>query len=242
MARAEAETKNKNIKKRITEEFTRGSKTCKKTLFMSALNKLKVQFPAWKKELSSFEFLYQEGDVDIDALLILAKKNFWKKLMSCDDNAQSSFEINGIPSKTITLFPEIFSSMRIGIASMWPELEERRTVFGPDIDDISESTIRMKAQLPVRYIYQDRTEYFIESLKILSPDIKEYIKERSQLFVRQNTFPSSIQLIPLNLLFKMYGFKLKSFLNQSGNLFPIGDMFGYKAGHKNISKFLEIFE
>lgn len=142
------------------------------------------------------------------------------------------------------MFPEIFLSVRAGMNSMWPELEERRTVFGPDIDDISEASLRMKAELPLRYLYQDRVEYFVESMRAFEKSVSEYLinprkrLESSMLIIRHNTFPTSMSLIPLVILHKIYGFNLNDILNDCGNLQPLAKIFGYRVS----SNFLKIFE
>lgn len=57
--------------------------------------------------------------------------------------------------------PEL-SDLRIKITELWTDLEERRTVIGPDNDNISEASIRKEAEIPTRYIYQSKD---IESLE-----------------------------------------------------------------------------
>jgi hypothetical protein len=49
----------------------------------------------------------------------------------------------------------------------WDNFEERRTVVGPDIDNISELSFRLAEGLPLRYIYQGPDNYFYEEPDIL---------------------------------------------------------------------------
>lgn len=121
--------------------------------------------------------------------------------------------------------------------SMWPELEERRTVFGPDIDGISEAGIRRKTNLPLRYIYQDRTEYFVESTKVFEEDVLNYLNAYKRLDslvlgIRHNVFPTSTSLMPLVALCKIHGFNLKDILDDCGNLLPLARIFGYRSTAK----------
>ena len=51
--------------------------------------------------------------------------------------------------------------------SLWESLEERRTVCGPDIDNISENSYRLSKKLPIRYIYQQEDVNFFEPEEII---------------------------------------------------------------------------
>lgn len=67
-----------------------------------------------------------------------------------------------------SLFPEL-SEWRLDMLELWPNLEERRTVIGPDIDGICEASIRLLAGFPTRFIYQDKS---IKSLEETSTIVK----------------------------------------------------------------------
>ncbi|EKE00833.1 MAG: hypothetical protein ACD_21C00267G0008 [uncultured bacterium] len=58
--------------------------------------------------------------------------------------------------------PEL-SEPRINMTMLWSTLEERRTVIGPDRDNISEASIRAAAGISARYIYQSSGMRFLES-------------------------------------------------------------------------------
>lgn len=51
---------------------------------------------------------------------------------------------------------------------LWNNLEERRTVIGPDIDGISELTLRLSAGIPVRYLYQETEKHLFEDIEIIN--------------------------------------------------------------------------
>lgn len=57
--------------------------------------------------------------------------------------------------------PELLK-LRLNMSELWPNLEERRTVIGPDIDGVCEASIRKSAGLPSRFIYQDKTIKYLE--------------------------------------------------------------------------------
>lgn len=104
-------------------------------------------------------------------------------------NGISSADVQGIPyslARTIGiedilvgeyqnlfhLFPEL-SEWRLNMSELWPNLEERRTVIGPDIDGICEASIRLLAGFPTRFIYQDKS---IKSLEETSTIVKSLNK------------------------------------------------------------------
>jgi hypothetical protein len=59
--------------------------------------------------------------------------------------------------------PELLE-LRLNMSELWPNLEERRTVVGPDIDGICEASIRESAGLPSRFIYQDKNIKHLEKI------------------------------------------------------------------------------
>ena len=71
-----------------------------------------------------------------------------------------------------SLFPEL-SEWRLNMSELWPNLEERRTVIGPDIDGICEASIRLLAGFPTRFIYQDKS---IKSLEETSTIVESLNK------------------------------------------------------------------
>lgn len=67
--------------------------------------------------------------------------------------------------------PEL-SILRINMNGLWTNLEERRTVIGPDSDGISEASIRasvrIEDKLPTRYIYQNHDTRLKEPTDIVA--------------------------------------------------------------------------
>ncbi|MBR1735359.1 MAG: hypothetical protein IJ730_08005 [Alphaproteobacteria bacterium] len=61
----------------------------------------------------------------------------------------------------------------------WTNYEERRTVIGPDIDNISELSFRVVAGLPIRYIYQGPGNCFCEMSSIIHKIVKQAFVEYS---------------------------------------------------------------
>ena len=51
---------------------------------------------------------------------------------------------------------------------LWNNLEERRTVIGPDSDGISELTLRLAADIPIRYLYQETDRHLFEDPEIIN--------------------------------------------------------------------------
>ena len=62
------------------------------------------------------------------------------------------------------LFPEIETSVRSNILDLCDKLEERETVIGPRL---SELTLRLAGGLPIRYIYQDAHSSLYEYLDVI---------------------------------------------------------------------------
>ena len=54
------------------------------------------------------------------------------------------------------------------MSELWPNLEERRTVVGPDVDEIYEASIREAAGFPTRFIYQDKTIKSLERIETIT--------------------------------------------------------------------------
>lgn len=63
------------------------------------------------------------------------------------------------------------------------DLEERRTVLGPDRDGITENTIRLEVGLPLRYIYQNAMQPMFE----LSDTIVEILGKESITHIQKNS-------------------------------------------------------
>ncbi len=51
--------------------------------------------------------------------------------------------------------------------NIWDSFEERRTVCGPDLDDLTENSYRLSKCRPVRYIYQGSNTEFFELRSVL---------------------------------------------------------------------------
>lgn len=222
----------RELTEKLMTEYEKSDKTI---VFLSILDRLKKRFPSLVLETvcSSLESSLREGkNIDQRALIILElKRRLWEIFITSEST--KLFEGDSFSLKMVKLFPELFSSIKVGMISMWPELEERRTVLGPDIDNISEASIRRAANLPTRYIYQDKTEYIIEDLNIL----KDFMSMPGG-GIHPNMFPDSMSLIPLKFLFKIHGFKLKDIFNEAGNLTHIASIFGYRVP----DNFMKIFE
>ena len=224
------------IVRELTEKLmTEYEKSDKTIVFLSILDRLKKRFPSLDLEtvFSSLESSLREGkSTDQTALIIVEiKRMLWEIFMT--SKSTKLFEGDSFSLKMVKLFPELFGSIKVGMISMWPDLEERRTVLGPDIDNISEASIRIAANLPVRYIYQDKTEYIIEDLNIL----KDFMRVPG-VGIHPNMFPDSMSLIPLKFLFKIHRFKLKDIFNKAGNLTHIASIFGYRVP----ANFMKTFE
>lgn len=72
---------------------------------------------------------------------------------------------------------------------LWNNLEERRTVIGPDRDGISELTLRLAADIPIRYLYQETDRHLFED-----PEIIRGILERNNTEQVTRIFGSPITL------------------------------------------------
>ena len=70
------------------------------------------------------------------------------------------------------LFPEL-SEWRLDMLELWLNLEERRTVIGPDIDGICEASIRLLAGFPTRFIYQDKSIKSLEETSTIVNSLNE---------------------------------------------------------------------
>lgn len=206
----------------------------KKLSFLYILTELETRFPFAIDAFAELRTKVESGIIE-DSVLINSKRFLFAHVMSAD---KSCVGISPYAEHLVKLFPEVFLSIRTGMNSMWPELEERRTVFGPDIDGISEASIRMNAGLPLRYIYQDRIEYFVESIRVFDTDISQYLKTHKDASIRHNTFPTSMSLIPLATLFRIHQFRLKNIFDDCGSLQLLAAIFGYRVP----ANFLKIFE
>lgn len=171
----------------------------------------------------------ETGNIEEGALTV-TKRLLFDQIIGADKGCVG---IDPYAEYLVKLFPEVFLSIRTGMNSMWPELEERRTVFGPDI-----ASIRMKAGLPLRYLYQDRVEYFVESIRVFDATISQYLSTPRAASIRHNTFPTTMSLMPLATLFKIHQFGLKNIFDDCGNLELLAAIFGYRRS----ANFLKIFE
>ena len=72
---------------------------------------------------------------------------------------------------------------------LWNNLEERRTVVGPDVNGISELTLRLAADIPMRYLYQETDRHLFED-----PEIINGILERNNSEQVRAMFEGSIIL------------------------------------------------
>lgn len=206
----------------------------KKQVFLDILTRLEIRF-AWAREaFIQLRASLETGNIEEGALTV-TKRCLFDQIIGAD---KCRVGIDPYAEHLVKLFPEVFLSIRTGMNSMWPELEERRTVFGPDIDDISEASIRMRAELPLRYLYQDRVEYFVESIRVFDETISQYLKTPRAESIRYNTFPTTMSLMPLATLFKIHQFGLKNIFDDCGNLELIAAIFGYRRS----ANFLKIFE
>lgn len=121
--------------------------------------------------------------------------NAWLLLKKCKnltDIAQIPYEtaktigpsyINNMESKyqteTTSLYTDLFheisdepvrrttSDGKTSRFSLWDSLEERRTVCGPDIDNITENAYRRYKGYPSRYIYQGADIHFFEPINTI---------------------------------------------------------------------------
>ena len=87
-------------------------------------------------------------------------KNFFARMKYYDARAVTVISIRDGERRN---FPEIQKNH----FAMWPSLEERRTVNGPDIDEICENTYRMDCGRPIRYIYQGDYNRFFEKEAVI---------------------------------------------------------------------------
>lgn len=79
----------------------------------------------------------------------------------------SSREAAFANSELLPFFPELEGlplNGRNHVDNICPKLEERQTVIGPDI---SELTIRLNEKMPIRYIYQDPNYFTYERIGII---------------------------------------------------------------------------
>ena len=94
------------------------------------------------------------------------------------------------------LLPEL-QEVRLNMTELWPNLEERRTVIGPDIDDISEHTLRKSMGISSRFIYQSKDIISLEKQETISKIINDPIL--STCLIKSEV---SI-LTPLDILLKL---------------------------------------
>lgn len=90
----------------------------------------------------------------------------------------------------MTVLPEAKYRKESSVRNMIGDLEERRTVLGPDRDGITENVIRREMGLPLRYIYQDAVQPIFELNDIIAEILGEsdisYIQENSEKWLFEN--------------------------------------------------------
>ncbi len=87
-----------------------------------------------------------------------------------------------------TDYPEVFFRKRERNRSpLWDKLEERETVIGAAK---SELVLRLNAEMPIRYIYQNEGKYFLEDfdtvLKIVRKADSFFDEEKLEQFIEKN--------------------------------------------------------
>lgn len=87
-----------------------------------------------------------------------------------------------------TIFPESGVRAPELVRDLLQDIEERRTVIGPDRDAITEAAIRMEADLPIRYICQNDSTIMYESSKVLETvcgtAITDYTKQNAKKWIQ----------------------------------------------------------
>lgn len=106
---------------------------------------------------------------------------------------------NIFESKYSYLFPFLseLQEVRLNMTELWPNLEERRTVLGPDIDDISEHTLRQSMGISSRFIYQRKDITSLEKQETISKIINDPILSTKYLIKSEVSI-----LTPLDILLK----------------------------------------
>lgn len=104
---------------------------------------------------------------------------------------------DGTYSHLFSLLAEL-QEVRLNMNELWPNLEERRTVIGPDVDNISEHTLRKSMGIPSRFIYQNKDLISLEKqetiLKIINdPILPDEYSIKSEVSI----------LTPLDILLKL---------------------------------------
>lgn len=96
----------------------------------------------------------------------------------------------------LAFLPEL-QEVRLNMSELWPNLEERRTVIGPDIDSISEHTFRKSMGIPSRFIYQGKDIISLEKQKTV-------LKIISDPVLLKNSVGFSVSILtPLDILLKL---------------------------------------
>lgn len=90
----------------------------------------------------------------------------------------------------ITVLPEAKYRKMSLVRNIIGDLEERRTVLGPDRDGITENVIRREMGLPLRYIYQDAVQPIFESNEVIAEILGKsditYIQANSERWLSEN--------------------------------------------------------
>lgn len=105
-------------------------------------------------------------------------------------------DIFGIRYHLLAFLPEL-QEVRLNMSELWPNLEERRTVIGPDIDNISEHTFRKSMGIPSRFIYQRKDIISLEKQETVSKIISDPV-------LLKNSVGFSVSILtPLDILLKL---------------------------------------
>lgn len=115
-------------------------------------------------------------------------------------------------SYLLEVLPEL-QEVRLNMSELWPNLEERRTVIGPDIDNISEHTFRKSMGIPSRFIYQSNGIISLEKQETVLKIITDPVLLKNSV-----EFDVSI-LTPLDILLKLD--KKEEILNLLNNDYTI---------------------
>jgi len=95
-----------------------------------------------------------------------------------------------------SVLPEL-QEVRLNMSELWPNLEERRTVIGPDIDNISEHTFRKSMKIPTRFIYQGKDIISLEKQETVLKIIRDPV-------LLENSVGFSVSILtPLDILLKL---------------------------------------
>lgn len=98
----------------------------------------------------------------------------------------------------------------------WVDFEERRTVLGPDIDNVSELTFRVNARFPIRYIYQGIDKFWYELRRVVEVVLQDAQIDPKVLMANPEYLPrtsgvlspgipeDSVMYLPLEIKLALY--------------------------------------